>query len=241
MFKRSFTFLLAVVMLLSLAGCSETTDVRGDITPNPTTAVTTEAATEATTEPTTEPTTEATTEPAFDIGSSIGNTYKNAFIGIQCTLDENWTLMTDDEIRARNEATLGLVGDDYKALLSNASIIFDMVATHANGMNNVNILLEKTSVTDLLMTEEQYLFLAKDNVVGGLQSMGFTVDSLEIDTLQFAGKNHAAMTVAGSFAGVPFYERMVVVKCNGYVACITVASWLENTCADMLSQFQPYE
>ena len=226
-----------MAMMLSFAACGLPVNIRGDVTPNPATNAPTEATAEATTEATTEP---VVTEPQFDIGSTAGGTYKNAFIGIQCTLDENWTFKTDEEIQAHNEATLGLMGDAYKEALANATVVYDMMATHVNGMDTINVVMEKLSAAALLITEEQYLNLSKDGAVGGLQSMGFTIDSAEVVKLQFAGAEHYALNITGSYAGVPIYETLVAMKCNGYIVGITVATWLENTCADVLNQFQPY-
>ena len=227
MLKKFLACLLTLALMLSFAACGQTTDIRGEVSSN----------TNAATQP--QETTVPPTEAEFEIGSSTGNTYKNQFIGIQCTLDANWVFKTDEEIRAQNQATLGLVGDEYKDLLANAAIVYDMVAVHTNQMDTVNVVMEKMSVANLLMTEEQYLNLSKDSAVGGLQSMGFTVDKAEVTKIQFAGAEHAALTLEGSFSGIAFYETMVVVKCNGYIACITVGTWIENYCADIINQFQP--
>ena len=114
-----------------------------------------------------------------------------------------------------------------------------MMATHVNGMDTISVVMEKLNVATLLITEEQYLNLSKDGAVGSLQSMGFTIDSAEVVKLQFAGAEHYALNIAGNFSGVPIYETLVAIKCNGYVVAITVATWIENTCADVLNQFQP--
>jgi hypothetical protein len=213
------------------------------VTPNTTTEATTEATTETTTETTTEATTESTTEattqPEFSIGSSAGNTYKNEFIGIQCALDSNWVFKTDAEIQAINEITMGLVGQEYKDALANAAVIQDMMATHTNGMDTVNVVLEKLSGIYLAVSEEQYMNLAKDSAVNALASMGLTIVSSEVAKVQLAGKEHTALVVEANIAGLTIYEYMVVIKCNGYIACVTVATWNENTCLDILSKFEP--
>ena len=244
MFKRILACLLSVVLLLSFFGCTQQDDIRGDITPNPTTEATTEATTEVTTEATTEPTTVATTEPVaqqeFNIGSSTGNTYCNEFIGIQCTLDENWTFKTDEEMKAVNQVTLDLVGDEYKNALANATVVYDMMATHTNGMDSVNVVMEKLSGLNVLLTEERYMELSKDSAVNALASMGLNIVSAQVVTVQLAGKEHTALAIEADVGGIAMYEYMVVVKCNGYIACITACTWNGNTCMDILNQFQAY-
>lgn len=245
MFKKIVTVLLSAALLLSFAGCTQQDDIRGDITPNPTTEATSEATTEATTEatnePTTEPTTEPVAEPEFDIGSTTGNTYKNTFLGIQCTLDETWIFKTDEEIKAVNDTTMELVGDEYKEAMANAPVVYDMMATHTNGMDSISVVLEKLSGLNVLMTEQTYMDLSKDNAVNALASMGLNIQSAETFTVQLAGKDHVALMIEADVGGYAIYECMVVVKCGGYIACITVCTWLENYCMDLLNQFQPCE
>lgn len=216
--KKILVCLLTLALVLSFAACGSTSNVRGEVSYQPTEKV----------------------EEEFDIGSSVGNTYKNKFIGIQCTLDSNWTFLTDEEIRAQNESTLGMVGEEYKDALANASVVYDMVATHANQTDTVNVVMEKMTVANMLITEEQYLSLSKDSAIGGLQSMGFVIDSSEVTKIQFAGAEHYALVLKGNYAGISFYETLVVIKCSGYIAAVTVGTWNVDGCMDILNQFKAY-
>ena len=246
MLKRILAGVLALAMALSFAACSEKKESRSK-KDKETTATTDQWNSEvviATTAPheTEEPTVETTepaTESGFAIGTNSGNTYKSEFIGIQCTLDANWVLMTDEEIRAQNEATLGMLGDEYEKLLANAVNAYDMMATNVNEMDTVAILLEKLSGVNALLTEVQYIEASKDMAVAGLEQMGFTIEAADVITVQFAGAEHAALSITGNYLGVPVYECVVAVKCGEYVACVTACTWLENTCMDVLNLFQP--
>ena len=224
MYKKLLTCLLALSLVLSFAACGQPANIRGEVTPNSTT--------EATTAP-------AVTEPQFSIGSATGNTYKNTFIGIQCTLDSNWVFKTDEEMKAVNESVVGVIGDQYEAALANATVVQDMMATHANQMDTVNVVLEKLGAASLLITEEQYLNLSKESTVNALTAMGMTIASAEISTVKLAGQDHACLNIVGSYSGIPLYEKLVVIKCGGYIACITTCTWLEDTCQSILDQFQP--
>ena len=124
-------------------------------------------------------------------------------------------------------------------MITSMAVIQDMMATHVNQMDTVSVVLEKLNGAALLITEEQYMSLAKDSAVNALISMGLNVTSSEVVTVQLAGEDHVALAIAGDFSGLNVYEYMVVVKCNGYMACITACTWLENTCMDILNQFQP--
>lgn len=221
MMKKIFAIVLALTLVLSLAACDLSPDVRGDVNPKPAGATTAED------------------EPELSVGSSTSNTYKNEFIGIQCTLDSEWTFKTDAEIQEINKTTAGMMGDDYKDVITNMAVIQDMMATHSNQMDTVNVVLEKLSGINALISEEQYCNLSKDATVQALASMGMNITSSEVVKIQFAGEEHAAITIAGDYAGLAIYECVVAVKCNGYIACVSVATWMENNCQEILNQFTP--
>ena len=219
--KKLFVLLM---LALFMAGCSEDTDFGGEIVMD----IPTEA------------TTAVAQGQEFSLGYSTGRTYRNEFIGIQCTLDENWTFMTDEEIQTQNETTLGLVGDNYAEAIKSASILYDMMATHSNQQDTVGVVLEKPNAATLLLSEEAYLNASKDDAVGSLESLGITVSSAEIVKIKFAGAEHYALKVAGRFTGYNVYECMVAIKCNGYVAVVTACTWDTNTTMDIISQFEAY-
>ena len=79
---------------------------------------------------------------------------------------------------------------------------------------------------------------AKDPAVGALASMGLTIVSAEQTKIQFAGEEHTALTIEADVGGYAMYETMVVIKCPGYIACVTVCTWLQNTCQEILNQFE---
>ena len=115
-----------------------------------------------------------------------------------------------------------------------------MMATHANQMDTLGVVMEKLSGINLLISEEQYLAASKDGAVGALESMGITVTAAEVVKIQFAGAEHYALTVEGNYLGIDVYECLVAVKCNGYIVAVTACTWDTNTCMDILNQFQAY-
>lgn len=251
MLKKILICTLTLALLLSFCGCSLIDQLLGsddidDFVFDGEVVDDLPAATLPTVTDTTEPQkeietpAESETEETFGIGSTTENTYRNEFIGIQCTLNLDWTFMSDAEIRTQNEATLGVMGDDYASALANASLIYDMMAYHSNATDTLGVVLEKLSGTNLLISEEQYLTASMNSAVGSLQSMGISVTAAEIVKVQFAGAEHYALTIEGNYAGFAIYECLVVVKCDGYIAAITACTWDTNTCMEILDRFQPY-
>ena len=236
--KKFLALLLVVSMVLGLAAC-------GDGTQNNT--ETTEEMTEFLVEEIEESLGEeifggATEEipQAFFTGSSTGNTYWNEFIGIRCDLDLNWAFVTDNELHIQNQTNLDVTGNDYLDNLPDSAEIYDMLAYHSNEADGVGVTLVKLSAADLLTTEEQYLAAIKDPTVEAMAENGITIDSAQIIKIQFAGEEHTALTMEGGYIGYDVYEYLVAIKCDGFMACVTVCTWDENTCMDVLNQFEAY-
>ena len=247
MLKKILAGLLAMVMVMSFAACSEkengsnneataTTDMwKSEIVYETTAPYETE-------EPTEDPTVEGTepaTESVVPVGNNSGNTYINEFIGIRCTLDENWVLMTNEEIRAQNESILGMVGGDYEEMISFASSLYDMMAINVNEMDTVAVTLEMYNASTALMSEEQIIAASKDMTVATLESMGFEIEAADVVTVQFAGAEHAALMITGNLLGTPIYECAVVIKRGDFYALIAACTWVEDGCMDVLNMFQP--
>lgn len=238
MLKKIFACLLTAALLMSLAACGEPADIRGEVIENdPTTVPATTQPQETTQAPTVAPT-EAPTEPTFSIGSASGNTYKNEFIGIQCVLDGNWVFKTDEEMRQINQITSDLVDEEYKNFVSNLTVVQDMMAVNTNQMDTINVVLEKLSGANLFLTADQYMSLSKDATVNALASMGLNIVSAEVTKVQFAGEEHAALVIQADVEGIAVYEVLLAIKCNGYMACVTACTWIENTCMDILNKFE---
>jgi len=225
--KRIFAGLLALcVAAVCLGGCGKTEgSIRGSVTQNK------EPAQPETTVP------ETTAGPELSLGSTSGNRWENQFIGIGCELDENWTFMTDEEIRQQNQVSSDLVGDEYKEAMESANVIYDMMATHANQTDTVSVTMEKLSGAALLITEELYIEASKESLEGAIGSMGVENIQTSVEEADFAGESHYSILLEGEYSGVKIYEKLAVVKCNGYMACITVATWVENRTEEILDSF----
>ena len=219
--KKLIALTLALLLALSLTACKDP-DIRGEYVGDPTTA------TNSTTP----------TENAFDIGKVEANKYVNKFVGISCELGTDWTYMTDAEIRKNKEAALGAMGDDYAEAIENATTFTDMMATHKNQTDTVNITFEKLTGVNTLMSEEKYAEASKDSLKGALESMGMTNVVITTGTAPFAGKDHSYVAVSAQYSGIPVYERMAVVKSSNYMVVIVACTWQTDTCLDILNTFK---
>lgn len=236
--KRIFAAVLALCMAAAcFAGCAKSeSSIRGNVTPDKKAEQTVPTQQETAPE-TTEAVPETTAGAEISLGSTSGNRWENEFIGIGCQLDENWTFMTDEEIRQQNQISTELVGDEYKDALESAAVIYDMMANHANGTSTVGVNLEKLSGATLLITEQLYIEASKESLEGAIASMG--VENIQVSTeeISLGGKTHYGIRLEGEYSGVKIYETLIAVKCNGYMACVTACTWVEDGTQEILDCF----
>ena len=113
-----------------------------------------------------------------------------------------------------------------------------MMATHSNQMDTITVGFEKLTGTNKLMTEASYLEATKDLTKGALESMGMTNVTITIGEAPFAGKNHSYAAISAQFNGIDVFERLVTLKCSDYMVIITVCTWQNDTCLEILNNFK---
>lgn len=173
----------------------------------------------------------------FTLGTITGNKYENSFIGIACNLPSDWSMLTQEEVKAQNEQALGMMGEEYANAIANATIIYEMFATHENMTDTVNVNMEKLTGAAAALNEEAYAKLSIESLKSALESMGLTVTSATVGTVSFAGKDRTCINIEGEFMGIPVYEVVVCMKCGNYMAVISTCTWSANTCDQILANF----
>lgn len=225
--KRIALLMLALAMLLALTACGgKSADVRGSVS----TAESNEqrenidgknAAEEDGT--------------AFGLGTMNGGVYANEFLGLGCTLDENWTYFSEEELLELNGLTAEMVQDeDIAEMLENSNTIYDMYAMAEDGLVTINITLENVGVLyGMALSEERYLEIASDLLESTLASSGLEDVELTAGTATFAGEEHGCIWLSASLAiseeeSVPVYEMLVCIKKGNYMANVTLCSYQED-------------
>lgn len=223
--KKLLALVLAAFICLCCAACGE--DVRGTVSQGSGSGSNASGTQSASDE-----------DAEFSIGSSSGGRYESKFLGIGCEFADDWKISSDDEIKAMNEQTLQLVGDDYAEAIKNADVIYDMMATGPDGVSNVSVLLENLGLANVqLISEEEYIDSQADDLKGALESMGFTSVEYKKDNIQFAGSEKLAFKISASSDVVSIYEVQVYIKKGRYIAVITATSTTEAGALDILSHF----
>ena len=243
--KKYLSVLLALAMILSLAACSGTQDVHGikaELTPPPaitaapaeTKAPAETAAPEATEAPA------AAEEPEADLslGSVEGLTYENAFIGIGCKLGSGWRFYSEEEITQLNGLTQEYFSDDYLEKVKNADMFYDMYAAGENGVDSINVILQKLSPLQVIALDTaQSLEESVPEIEKALGNMGYTDIKHEMGKATLGNGTYDVLYVSSVINGVNAYQASVLIKCSGYVANITFSTFFENGIEDLMKTF----
>lgn len=253
--KKIVAMICVLTCTASLVGCGKEADVKGKITGNETmeqvetvveefseTATVKnepEASTEqeTSTEQDEQETSQINTEEEIKLGHNDGNVYENEFLNIGCALGDTWNCLNDEQIRQINQISAELVGEEYQKVLENATVITDMQAVNVNQQDSLSVSLEKLAPVALLISDEQYLELSKNNLVGALENMGIQNINASISTTTFCNQEHYCLKVSGSISNVNVYEELIAIKKGRYVGCIAVCSWVEDKTDEYLGSF----
>ncbi len=261
--KKSLAILLAALMLLTMSACEGGEGVRGTVsggesvpdgettttssTETTTTHITASSGTTTTTSTsaatttgskTTTTTTGETQNEGFQFGSTAGGTYTNDYIGIGCKLDSTWTFKSDEEILELNNLTKDLLDEDIAELLESAQVIYDMMAVHSSGMDNVLINLEKTSVLQAALTDlKAMLEQTVPTVESALTGMGYTNFAWEVGEATIDGKRFAALKNSSQINGLTMYQLTLVFRCNQHLASLCISTYGEDKTNQILNTF----
>lgn len=221
--KRLFAVALAGVLLLCLCACQEKPQDNEQT---------------QTTAPTTVPATTAG-EKNPQLGDFADGTYVNDFLGIRCTVGEEWTVYSDAQLAQLNGLVLDTMTDaDIVEQLKKSNVAHLFYATADSGHRTVNVVLENVGVVNgVLLDEKAYMTLSVEQLPNALQSMGLSDVTAEETTVSFAGTDHAAVRVHGKLSGVDFYEKIICIKAGAYFGLVTVASYHEDQTDALLEMF----
>lgn len=229
--KKILCALLAILMLASLCACGsndDTSNIRGEIIDGNTVPA-------ATNPVETDP---PETESTFSFGKTTGNTYQNEFLGISCTLPEDWAFYSDQQILEMNNLTGEFLDEDAAKLMANATIIYDMMASQQTDGSSININLEKLNALQLLSLDIKAVLEAQiDIIVPTYENMGYTDVQAVSEKVTVDGKEYDSLRISAKIQGIDFYSTAFSFLKGNYLANVTVSSLVEDNTATYLSYF----
>lgn len=230
--KKVIAMLLALVMALSLCACGGK-DVGGTVTATDKTPVMGETVSGPAEEAEEEP------EAQVQLGVQSGGRYENAFLGIGCELDENWTFGSREELAELAGQTMDMFEDeDLSEQLKSLNLFYDMYAYADEGLVTMNIIIQNLGVLyGTVITEEQLLELSSKDLESQMASAGFSNVQWERRDVEFAGAERVGLYMISEVQGMTYYCQQIYMKQGSYMACVTLASFQEDITPNLTEYF----
>ena len=244
--KKIIALILMAAMLLSFAACGGNQSASNGTDSSPVAETSDTPEPEATEEPPAETPDEpeedepeAPSEPVLGVYNADTNTYENELLGLGCQLEEDWQVYDDDQMAQLNGMLAEMMTDEAIAeQLESSGYVQAFYAQLGDQPINVNITVENLGLLyGAVLGEKEYAELSIGQLPAVLESIGLEDITTEITTTTFLGGEHTAINVHGLLQGTDFYETLVCLKVDRYMACVTAASYLADVTGEILDMF----
>lgn len=228
---RKCLICLLLGLCLVLTGCGGGEEVRGTV----------EAPAEGTV---------PATEAALDMGTLEGGSYRNAYAGIGCDLDESWVIYGAEDLQQLPQAVLDAVeGSEMGALMEGVEQFTDFQAENADLMANVNLVYVKQDLTSRLafqlLSDEEVVdanLAQKELLTESYAQAGMEVSTMEKAPVTFLGRETWAMKTTAQMDGLDVYLlQLFNFKAGAYGLTLTCASFAEDNTEQLLELFYEVE
>ncbi len=228
---KKIALVLALAMAVSLAACSKKAEEAPEVEPGEDQTQVEEQVKE-----------EAPEAVAPTLGTlAVPNIYKNEYLGITAkfpnTGDNKWDCETNDENLAANGFTKKADGK-YEAQMKKADSMQDFYAK-SNKNYVASVIIDNLSVpaTDSAMSESAYIDATIAALPTSLAKQGVFDAKIDTATVNFAGNQREAITVAGTRNGIKMYQKQVIYKQDDYMVVVTVTTTTNDETTSVLNLF----
>lgn len=179
------------------------------------------------------------TDKEFSAGVTDGNTYTNEYFGFAATLDENWTMLTKDQITQITGQTAKILDDDNLAkMYEDGKVVMEMYGVRSDN-STVNITVENLgTINGAKYDESGYVDESLKQLPDQLSAGGFTDIKTEKTTVTFAGTEHDGITITANVQSTAVHEVLACVKVGNYVAVITAVTFGDSNPSEILDLFK---
>ena len=172
----------------------------------------------------------------FELGTITDNVYNNNFFGIKCSLPQEWSFYSKEQILQLNNLTMDFIDDNYNEALKKLDYIMAMFASSTIDSSNINIGLEKnnTFLNDKInlkkILEDQIPML-----VSTYNNMGFSNVTASYQKVEVDGKNYDAILLNALMQNVDFYCVCFSFLKDNYMATVSITATSLNDIDKILS------
>lgn len=179
------------------------------------------------------------TDKEFSAGVTDGNTYTNEYFGFAATLDENWTMLTKDQITQITGQTAEALNDENLAkMYEDGKVVMEMYGVRSDN-STVNITVENLgTINGAKYDESGYVDESLKQLPDQLSAGGFTDIKTEKTTVIFAGTEHDGITITANVQSTAVHEVLACVKVGNYVAVITAVTFGDSNPSEILDLFK---
>ena len=179
------------------------------------------------------------TDKEFSAGVTDGNTYTNEYFGFAATLDENWTMLTEEQIAQITGQTAEALDDENLAkMYDDGKVVMEMYGVRSDN-STVNITVENLgTINGAKYDESGYVDESLKKLPDQLSAGGFTDIKTEKTTVTFAGTEHDGITITASVQSTAVHEVLACVKVGNYVAVITAVTFGDSNPSEILDLFK---
>ena len=179
------------------------------------------------------------TDKEFSAGVTDGNTYTNEYFGFAATLDENWTMLTEEQIAQITGQTAEALDDENLAkMYDDGKVVMEMYGVRSDN-STVNITVENLgTINGAKYDESGYVDESLKQLPEQLSAGGFTDIKTEKTTVTFAGTEHDGITITASVQSTAVHEVLACVKVGNYVAVITAVTFGDSNPSEILDLFK---
>lgn len=176
------------------------------------------------------------TDKEFSAGVTDGNTYTNEYFGFAATLDENWTMLTDDQIaQITGQTAEALDSDNLAEMYETGKVVMEMYGVRSDN-STVNVTVG--AINGAKYDESGYADESIKQLPDQLATAGFENVQIDKTTINFAGAEHAGIAITATVQGVAVQEILACVKLGDYVAVITAVTTGDSSPSEILDLFK---
>lgn len=190
----------------------------------------------------------AAMDTATDSGSNdlegyyVGTQYINPYFGLTVNLPEGWSFYDDATLAEQNGLDVSaMVGEDWEEIMRNSTSIILMGAQTADGMQNMNLTLTPVENASIVYTETQQQLTLESTVVpltNVYTSMGYTIDSMDMETVEVMGMTLPCLHVQMSINGMAVSEVLFILVGEDYIFNVTFLS-IDGSAYDLVPMLNP--
>ena len=173
----------------------------------------------------------------YTFGTIYGQNYANGYLGISCSLSDEWILATEEEVATLNGLDFSSLDEDISNAMLSGQFVFDMFALHENETDSILITVEAVNLSQAGMSVEEYLGNSTDGLEDSELYKDYDDMTYEKGTYIIDTREYATIKIKAVSGNETFFQTFLAVDCGECVALITITSYDSDRGEEVLKQF----